>query len=283
MKLTEIWIYPIKSCQGISLTSALVTNKGLKDAENPTFYDRNFMIVDQGGNFLTQREYPQMARIKVTINGENLILTKINSDLADFQLSPNNNKAQKKVKVWRDNTVAIDQGDEVANWLKSALELKKPCRLVKQSDEHIRAIDSRYSINKNQPVSFADGYPFLLTNTASLAQLNQYLEDKYPQQNQQVNMVRFRANLVLETNQPFAEDNWQEITVEKVKFKLVKPCTRCIITTTNQQTGERNKLKEPLATLSTFRQIPKQGVMFGQNLIALNEGIISLNSSVNIN
>lgn len=289
MKLTEIWIYPIKSCQGINLSSAEVTPKGLRDIQQPTSYDRpscaifsdrNFMLVDLQGNFLTQRQYPQLATIKVTIQDNSLILESENLTITPYQHHPQDYNSEIKVKIWRDNTIAIDQGDQAANWFQSALQIEQPCRLVKQSNKYLRAIDPQYSTAKNQPVSFADGYPFLLTNTASLAELNQRLEAKYPQQNQQIMMNRFRPNLVIETNESFIEDRWQKISLGEVKFKLVKPCSRCLITTTDQKTGSRNSLQEPLATLSDFRQIPRQGIMFGQNLIALNQGKIELNDSV---
>ncbi len=280
MKLTEICIYPIKSCQGIKLTSAQVTAKGLKDSINPAFYDRNFMLVDEKGQFLTQRQYPLMARIKVLIKNETLIITKVDTSIQPFQLLVNNNKPKKKVTIWGDKILGIDQGDEVAKWFQDALNLTHTCRLIRQSDHHIRAIDSRYSFKKNQPVSLADGYPFLLTNTASLSELNNRLKIKYPQQNQQITMDRFRPNLVIESDKPFIEDSWQEIKINSVKFSLVKACSRCLITTTDQKTGIQNSLKEPLNTLSNFRQIPKQGIMFGQNLIAYNEGVINLNDSV---
>ncbi len=309
MKLTEIWIYPIKSCQGISLSSAELTAKGLTDSQQPafddqipsatfsdlalpaafgdrakhaTFSDRNFMLVDSQGNFLTQRQYPQLATIKVSINGNNLILKSEDSTINPYEFCPRDNNSEMKVKVWRDHTIAIDQGDEVAKWFQSALNLDQSCRLVKQSENHIRAIDPKYSTKANQPVSFADGFPFLLTNTASVEELNRRLEEKYPQQNQQITMNRFRPNLVIETNEAFIEDTWQEISLGKIKFRLVKPCSRCLITTTDQKTGDRNSFKEPLATLSSFRTIPQQGIMFGQNLIALNHGIINVGDLVEI-
>lgn len=275
MNVSNIFIYPIKSCQGISLTKAEITSKGLRDFFQSAFYDRQFMLVDEKGKFLTQRQYPQLATIKVEIKENKLYLSSENNNISPFQLIPSIQKNFVKVNVWRDHTIAIDQGNEVANWFKNALKIDIFCRLVQQSDEHIRAINPHYSIQENQPVSFGDGFPFLLTNTASLEELNQRLENKYLSEKLKVTMDRFRPNIVIDTSQPFIEDTWKEIFIGEIKFAVVKPCSRCIVTTTNQKTGETNPQKEPLLTLSTFRNT-SEGIMFGQNIIAVNNGIIEI-------
>lgn len=275
MKVTNIFIYPIKSCQGISLSKAQITPKGLRDFFQPTIYDRQFMLVDEKGKFLTQRQYPSLATIKIKIEKNSLYLSSENKNISPFQLIPSQEKKQIKVKVWGDDTIAIDQGDEVANWFKNALKIDISCRLVQQCDDHIRIINPKYSTQENQPVSFADGFPYLLTNTASLQELNQRLEHKYLSSKFNVPMDRFRPNIVIETKYPFIEDTWQTISMEDIKFAVVKPCSRCIITTTNQKTGERNFQKEPFLTLSNFRN-RSEGIMFGQNLIAINDGTMDI-------
>lgn len=269
MKVVDLYIYPIKSCQGIKIKAGEVTQKGF-------LWDREFMLVDQEGKFLTQRVYPLLATITVKINGDSLSLSTTDNQNSSFELLPTLEGREIKVRVWSDRTTAIDQGDEVAQWFNEALKLsgKNQCRLVRQSNKHIRAVDEKYSFKPNQPVSFADGYPFLLTNTASLDDLNHRLEKKYPDENQQIPMIRFRPNIVVKSDRPFIEDTWKTIKIGQVKFRLVKPCSRCIITTTDQITGERNKLKEPLATLSDFRTFKNQGIMFGQNVLPENLGII---------
>jgi uncharacterized protein YcbX len=279
--IVGLYIYPIKSCQGIEVKSARVTEKSLCLVDSNfgcfqpkcTFGDRSFMLVDENGNFLTQRQYPQLANIKVNIEESKLILSNENDDINPFELTIKEENQERKVIVWQDKTIAIDQGEEVAKWFKSALKLETNCYLVRQSERYIRPINNKYSLKKNQSVSFADGFPFLLTNTASLADLNHRLKGQYPNDNLQVSMERFRPNIVIKTDTPFIEDTWQEIEIDGIKFKLVKPCSRCIITTTDQKTGERNPKKEPLLTLGSFRQT-KEGIMFGQNMIALSEGII---------
>lgn len=280
MKISHLFIYPIKSCQGISLTKAQITFKGLKNFYQPAFFDREFMVVDENGKFLTQRQYPNMATIKVEIQDEKIYLSTKNK-LEDFELTPLESNQEIPVNIWRDTTIAIDQGDEVAKWFQKALNLEKSCRLVRQSPQYIRAINHQYSTAENQPVSFADGFPYLLTNTASLADLNHRLKAKYSDDFPLIKMGRFRSNIVVETSEPFIEDSWQKITINNLSFQVVKPCSRCVITTTDQYTGKLDKTKEPLLTLSTFRHTP-DGIMFGQNMIPDTEGIISVGDIITI-
>lgn len=275
MKVAGIFIYPIKSCRGIALEQAEVSPKGL-------VCDREWMLVDQDGHFLTQRQYPQLATIQVDIQGQSLQLSTAHSN--PFILKPQLVGNEKTVQVWRDRVVAIDQGDEVANWFQQVLNLpsEQQIRLVRQSPQHIRPIDKNYTNNQQLPVSFADGFPILLTATASLADLNQRLESAYPNQSQTVPMNRFRPNLVIETEEPFIESSWQEIQINDLQFSLVKPCSRCVVTTTDQFSGDRNPLQEPLKTLSTFRQVPQQGIMFGENVIPLVPGFLKIDDSVTV-
>jgi uncharacterized protein YcbX len=116
-------------------------------------------------------------------------------------------------------------------------------------------------------VSFADGYPFLIANEASLADLNRRAGTDLP-------MNRFRANLVVRGAEAWAEDHWQEFTVGEVRFRSAKPCGRCQVTTTDQATGEVRG-PEPLATLSTFRD-SAFGVRFGMNLVAIGTGTLRI-------
>ncbi|BAQ63256.1 MOSC domain-containing protein [Geminocystis sp. NIES-3709] len=281
MKIINLFIYPIKSCQGISLTKAEITPKGLRDFFQPTFYDRQFMLVDKNGKFLTQRQHPQLATIRVTINENKLYLRTENVNISEFELIPDDNKKEIEVNIWRDSTIAIDQGDEVANWFTEALKIDKSCRLVQQSNKHIRPINRQYSTQENQPVSFSDGFPFLLTNTGSLDELNRHLQTKYPANQLVIKMECFRPNIVVETSDPFIEDTWQKIQIGNVNFDIVKPCSRCIVTTTDQKTGQVDRTKEPLLTLSSFRNTP-DGIMFGQNMIAQNEGIVNIGDNLTV-
>jgi uncharacterized protein len=271
MIISELYIYPIKSCRGIRLERAEVTPKGF-------FLDREFMLVDAKGKFLSQREYPQLATIEIKIIEDTFLL----SSSTSFSFKPTLTGREIAVKIWRDSTVAIDQGDKVARWFQNILGIKNECRLVRQSPKQIRAIDKQYATQENEPVSFADGYPFLLTNTASLDELNRRINLVYPDRSQEVVMNRFRPNITIDSDKPFLEGEWKLIQLGEVKFAVVKPCSRCIITTTNQLSGERNALGEPLKTLRTFRRFGNAGIMFGENLIPKTTGVVAVGDRLNI-
>ena len=271
--VSQMWIYPLKSCRGISLTQGQVTPKGFK-------WDREFMFVDENGKFITQRTYPQLARIQVEITGDYLSLTPEDSDLETLQLQPTLAGKEITVNVWRSHVTAIDQGDEVAHWLQNFLEESKDFRLVRQVPQYPRTVNPKYDIAQDSTVSFADGYPFLLTATASLADLNDRIEKRYKNKQPPFPMTRFRPNIVIETEEPFMEGKYQTIEIGEVTFAVVKPCDRCIITTTDQVTGKRNELQEPLKTLGTFRKFPGKGILFGENLIPRNTGTIKVGEKV---
>lgn len=273
MKLVGLFIYPIKSCQGIALEKAEVLAQGLD-------WDRKLMLVDAQGNFITQRQYPQLAQVRVNLITNTLELSHPRS--GQFSLVPNHQGVEIEVKVWRDRLGAIDQGDAIAAWFQQVLECSHPVRLVQQSPQHIRAIDLNYTPKEIKPVSFADGFPLLVTATASLDDLNQRLIVKYKNENQIIPMDRFRPNLVIETDVSFAESNWRQIQINQVILNLVKPCSRCIVTTTDQQSGDRHPHQEPLKTLSSFRNLPQQGIMFGENAIPLQTGWLAIGDTVKL-
>ncbi|MGF1493086.1 MAG: MOSC domain-containing protein [Microcoleaceae cyanobacterium] len=274
MNIRGVFIHPVKSCQRIALNQSEVTHNGL-------IWDREFMLVDRDNCFMTQRDYPQMAKIQVQLQGGTLIFSVAGSLPEPLSLEPNTTGQELAVKIWRDQTIAIDQGDPVADWFHRALNLRddQACRLVRQSSSHARLVNPKYAVRETDTVSFADGYPLLLTNTASLDELNRRLQQTYSDLTSTVPMIRFRPNLVVETEQSFIEDNWRRIQVGTVQFDVVKPCDRCIVTTTDQATGERNPVKEPLKTLATFRK-QSGGVMFGQNLIPRTTGIVRVGDPV---
>ncbi|MEM9543448.1 MAG: MOSC N-terminal beta barrel domain-containing protein, partial [Cyanobacteria bacterium P01_E01_bin.42] len=271
MHVSELSIYPIKACRGISLEMAEVTPKGF-------LWDREFMITDRSGKFLTQRQYPQLALIEVKIEEERISLSAPSHPSLEIPATSEGEEIE--VQVWRSHLIAIDRGDRAGHWLQSVLKTPDPLRLVQQTPRHIRAIDPQYATRENAPVSFADGYPFLITNTASLAELNRRLEETYSDPAQIVPMNRFRPNIVIESDRSFAEDEWQVLQIGEVIFDLVKPCDRCIVTTTDQMTGRQNELREPLKTLGTFRRFGQKGIMFGENAIPRTAGWIKIGDRV---
>ncbi|MGL5033941.1 MAG: MOSC domain-containing protein [Microcystaceae cyanobacterium] len=271
MKLLGLFIYPIKSCQGIALEKAEVFAQGLG-------LDRELMLVDCQGKFLTQRQYPQLAQVQVNLAANSLELFHPRS--GQFTLVPTNQGMEVQVEVWRDRLGAIDQGEAIADWFQQVLECSESIRLVRQSSQHPRAIDLNYTQNEIKPVSFADGFPLLVTATASLNDLNQRLATKY--QNEIIPMNRFRPNLVIETDIPFMESGWRQIQINQVILNLVKPCSRCIVITTDQQNGDRHAHQEPLKTLGSFRNVPQQGIMFGENAIPWQTGWLAIGDTVRL-
>ncbi len=267
--LTEINIYPVKSLSGISLNEAEVTDRGLK-------YDRRWLLVDNNGKFLTQRILPQMSLIKVKIDNHSLLFThKLKKEL-NFSLPlENNNLKQSKVVIWNNIVNAVYVGQQADEWFSQALGFK--CRLVYMPDESKRFVDKKYAA-KNEVVSFADAYPFLLIGQSSLDDLNSRLlaspnlsgKEKLP-------MNRFRPNLVFSGGEPFTEDKMKIFRIGGVTFFPVKPCSRCVVTTVNQDTGVKGK--EPLVTLATYRAQNNQ-IMFGQNLLHEGTGTIKVGSKL---
>lgn len=259
--LSAIYIYPIKSCRGIAVDAASLTHWGLE-------YDRNWMVVNPAGRFLTQRELPKMALIETAIAADALHLSapgqaglSIPLNVTDGTLMP--------VEVWGDRCMAVDQGDAAGQWLSQSLGID--CRLVRMGVEYDRPTNPKYA--ENAQVSFADGYPLLVISEASLADLNQRLPEPIP-------MNRFRPNLVVTDCEAYAEDGWKQILVNQVKFDVVKPCSRCVITTTDQDTATRSGT-EPLKTLSTYRRSGKD-VLFGQNLVHRGMGELRVGSAIEI-
>ena len=250
MKLSEINIYPVKSLGGISIDSAIVEDRGLK-------LDRRWMLVDEKRQFLTQREFPVMASIKISVDGEGLKAKCASGDSIEIGLDPDDG-ATANVKIWSSSVKAKVYDETVNGWFSEILGI--PCRLVVMPDESKRKVNPFYAVRKfKDTVSFADGYPFMLIGESSLEHLNARLETPLP-------MNRFRPNFVVSGSDAFAEDTWKKVRVGSTLFHVVKPCARCVITTVDQAAGEKDG-KEPLKTLTTYRN-RNGNIHFGQNLIA---------------
>jgi len=260
--LSEINIYPVKSLGGISLQSSEVEERGLK-------YDRRWVLVDETNTFFTQRDFPEMALIKVAIEKDGLRLQHKTKTVEPL-LIPFEFKHQKteKVVIWDDTVIAEFYNNNIDEWFSEILGIK--CHLVKMPESTRRVVDQKYSENKI--VSFADGYPFLIIGQSSLDDLNSRLDTPLP-------MNRFRTNFVFTGGKAFEEDHWKKFKIGEVKFEAVKPCARCVITTTNQETAER--LHEPLLTLSKYRKVGN-GVMFGMNVVCHSAGRVNLGDQIEL-
>lgn len=260
LTLSEIYIYPIKSLGGISVDSAFAEARGLK-------FDRRFLLVDENAMFMTQRDFPQLALLKLsfTEKGFEVLNAKDNSRLTiPFESDSNKNIS---VTIWDDVCKAVKLGNEFDVWFSNAIG--KKCSLVYMPEDEKRIVEKKY-ISDEHIVSFADAYPFLIIGQSSLDDLNSRLEIPIP-------MNRFRTNFVFTGGNPFEEDNWGDFKIGDVKFKAVKPCARCVITTTNQDTAERSN--EPLKTLSTYRKFDNK-VMFGMNVVCFNNGNVSVGDKI---
>jgi uncharacterized protein YcbX len=226
------------------------------------------MVVDERNAFLTQRELPRMALVRPTLAGGVLELTA--PGMSPLTVSPGGHHERRQVVVWRDRCTAIDEGPQAAEWLSAFLEL--PCRLVRIPEDEKRRADPEFA-DPNDEVGFADGFSFLLISRASLDDLNRRLSVPLP-------MNRFRPNIVVDGTDAFEEDRWRRIRIDGITFAVAKPCARCAITTTDQDTAERSH--EPLRTLATFRHVAGRGVMFGQNLIHDRPGVLHVGAKVEV-
>ncbi len=260
--LCAIHIYPVKSLGGIALSEALPTRRGLQ-------YDRRFLVVNANGEFFTQRDLPKMATVWVDIEGDRLTLAAPDLDAVEVALQPDAAPTC-KVAVWSSIVDAHEVSDEANRFLSDYLGVR--CKLVYMPDSSERLVSPEWAKN-GEIVSFADGYPFLLIAEESLADLNTRM-------NKPIAMNRFRPNLVVKGCPPYAEDKWQQISIGAASFRVVKPCIRCQITTTDQASGEVLG-PEPLQTLATYRN-GAAGVMFGQNLLPLQLGKIALGDEISI-
>ena len=264
LSISQLYIYPIKSLGGIAVASALVTNRGLQ-------YDRRFMLVDSNNVFLTQRELPAMALLRTSIEHNDLIVYH-KDNLADklrVSLVPEPSALTAMVKIFDDLCEGQYINDEADKWFSDKLNF--PCRLVYMPESTKRKVEEAYAFN-DDITSFSDGYPILLIGQSSLDDLNSRMEEALP-------MNRFRPNMVAAGGQPFEEDTMEQFSINGINFYGVKLCARCVITTTNQQTGVTGK--EPLKTLATFR-MSNNKVLFGQNVLCGGEGVIRVGDEIRV-
>jgi uncharacterized protein YcbX len=246
MRVTGLYVYPLKSARGLPLEEANLDAFGIEG-------DRRWCLTGGDGRVITQRDCPVLATLDVFPNEEGLELRAAGRRPLRVR-RPEPGPGNHAVTVWEDLTAGLAVGGDADSWLADLLE--RPCRLVYMPETTNRQVSLSYGRSGDR-VSFADGYPLLLTSEASLAELNQRMATVLP-------MDRFRPNIVVDGGEPFAEDDWARIRVGNKDFRVVKPCARCVVTTTDQQTGSRGK--EPLRTLATFRTVDGK-VLFGENLI----------------
>ncbi|WP_163577020.1 MOSC domain-containing protein [Halomonas faecis] len=263
MHISELNIYPVKSLRGIALEQAELGVRGLA-------FDRHWMIVDDVGRFVTQRQLPAMAQVSVHLTAERLELHHTDAATLRIELA-RDDQPSLTAYVWEDRCRALDEGAEAARWLTDVLGDVKGSglRLVRFPLEEQRAVDARYQRGEGAHTAFADGFPFLITNDASLAAVNATLAQKGLDP---VPMSRFRPNVVVAEAEAFAENGWDALhgAGERFRLGLRKACQRCKITTVDQLSGEIRVPGEPLRTLVEMSaHFGKPGGYFGQNATLL--------------
>jgi hypothetical protein len=262
LKISQLFIYPIKSLGGIAVDKAHVTDRGFE-------HDRRWMLVDENNLFISQREVHEMALMRVAVTADGLLvrhLMKNSSFLVPFE--PQTGEFP-EVTIWDDTCTGQFVSKEADQWFSSTLGVH--CRLVYMPDGTRRITDQRYA-RENSIVSFADGYPFLLISQASLDDLNSRLEQSLP-------MDRFRPSIVFTGGEPFSEDLMHTLSINEILFHGVKLCARCPIPTIDQQTGQQGK--EPSKTLAKYR-FKNNKIYFGQNLIHEGLGEIAVGDNIEV-
>ena len=266
-KVSALSIYPIKSTAGINLQQAWVDDLGFA-------FDRRFVLCDNAGQFITGRSQPRLCLVKTNLTTTGIRLTAPN--MTPLTLTYQAFSQQyKEVTIWGD-TLAGQACSATANtWFSHYL--RQECTLLFFGEESFR--ERKANTPQARKLAFADGYPLLLISQASLGDIN----DKLALQGlPSVSMAQFRPNIIIDNTLPFAEDGWQHIRIGDVDFTVSKPCERCIFTTINPETGQKDNQTQPLKTLHSYRKTDEGEVLFGQNLIALNQGNIALGDTVTI-
>lgn len=253
MRLIALHRYPVKSLGGHSLTESLFTPQGLA-------HDREWLIATPAGQFITARQLPQMLLWQTEIHADGITLIAPNGNR--YTTQPAYYTQIAPVQVWKDQFTAYCGDDGADTWLSEHIGQSVRLYYLGRNSHRLLAPDT--------PLSFADSAPFLLTNTASLIHLNQQLDNP-------VEMARFRANLVIEGNLPYQEEQWKRIRIGTAEFELFKPCVRCVMTTVDLTTAIKHPQQQPLATLAQTRN-----AIFGMNMRTRQSGILRVGDDVSI-
>ena len=261
MKVSHLYIYPIKSLGGVSLSAAEVTDRGFK-------YDRRWMLIDETNRFISQRTVAQLALLRVNIIKEGLQVFHVAAP-EETLVVPFVVDADTKipVQIWDDTCEAMHLDSSFDHWFSEKLGIS--CRLVFMPNETERLVSAPHR-DKQEINSFSDSYPFLMIGEKSLEELNRRMEEPLP-------MNRFRPNIVFSGGEPHIEDTFGHFTINEINFYGIKLSSRCNLTTINQDNAVSGK--EPLKTLSKYRRMNNK-IYFGQNLVHEGRGIISVGESI---
>lgn len=259
-----LFIYPIKSLSGISLSTSNVEKRGLQ-------YDRRWVLVDDDNLFVSQRDHNNLALLQPMITEDSIVITQKNdpSVKLEIPLIPQGT-IREIVTIWDDTCKAVEVSEKASAWFTK--QLNTNCRLMYMPDDSIRLADTSYAIKADDKVSFADGYPILAITESSMEQLNSKTEIEIP-------IDRFRPNFLIKGGHSHIEDELRSFSIEGIEFYGVKPCARCIMTTVDQETAVKGK--EPLKSLATYRKSGNK-ILFGQNIIPMNVGNVSVGDTISV-
>lgn len=273
-RLSSVHVYPVKSARGLALGESAVEPWGLAG-------DRRWMVVDGDGKVITQREQPRLALVTAEPQpGGGLRLSASGGERLDVP-APVPDAGTVRVRIWRDEVEAVPAPDTAHKWFSRRLGTQ--AALVHLADPaRQRPIDPEYA-GPGETVSLADGYPLLVTTTASLAALDGLTAGEAlaaaARPSPPLPMDRFRPNAVISGTAAWEEDGWRRVRIGEVTFRVTKPCGRCVVTTTDQATAERGA--EPLRTLARHRRIGGR-LVFGQNLVPERTGTLRVGDAFTV-
>lgn len=276
IQVTALTIYPVKSMKGIELDRATLTPNGLE-------HDRRFMVVNENSRFVTQRELHRLALVhtRLVADGVELSLEGHGSVTVPFSSTEGEPIS---TEVWGTPCETLDQGEEISRWLTSALQSDIALKLVRMAPGFIRPQALPAELGKENPTVFADAAPVLVAGESSLEELNRELEKR---ELSPVPMNRFRPNIVVSGLEPFAEHHIAGLKTANYGLKLCHPCERCVVTTINQDTAEKNPDGQPFKTLREINPVPgrKPAPAFGQNAVLENgvQQTIALGDRLSVN
>ncbi|NVK25003.1 MAG: MOSC N-terminal beta barrel domain-containing protein [Gammaproteobacteria bacterium] len=276
--ISELVVYPVKSLQGISVSSAELTEQGLK-------WDRFWMIVNQDGQFASQRHFSQMATVATELTDSHLILS--HAEHQDLLIPLQSNDEVKRnrcvVKVWSSECEALNEGQLASDWLTNVLGQWRGqnLSLVRMAHDFQRAVSNKHTQGTENTTYFSDGYPYLVTTTASLEVLNQKLEQ---QSENAIPMDRFRANIVVDNKEDIANafienrSDFLEIGPNEYLLELCKPCERCKVPSIDQKSGFSESPQQPLKTLFAMDHVQQKGAYFGHNAVLSESAKVKANT-----
>ncbi len=274
LTVASLHLYPIKSLGGFAVHEARITDRGFA-------HDRRWMLVDGNGRFISQREVPAMACLHCSPSPDGFRVVDVR-DGGSIELPWALKEGEEMpVNVWDDALIALRAPEDLSAWFTEKLEAD--ATLVFMPDRSHRLVDARYA---QGIISLSDGFPYLIISQASLDDLNARIRSSDPLIDPSVHvpMDRFRPNMVIAGGEAYQEDGWTGIAIGAGRFSLVKPCARCVITTTDQRTGGRGK--EPLRTLASYRRRAgtdgEVKVDFGMNAMAISGELVRVGDPISV-